>query len=109
MTAKNPHTGQPYRGWKSTKLHLSLITMGVLTLAYAMTGWNAHYFDAFAMGLLGASMIYTGGNVAEKFRRAPPAPSDYSIQVGYAPDPSPPMAAPPTPPAGPGTVARRDR
>lgn len=72
---KNPWTGQPYRGWRSTKLQLSLIAMAVVTGAYAMTGFNEHAFDGFVVGILGAAAIYTGGNVAEK-RRTPELGAD---------------------------------
>ena len=71
---KNPWTGQPYRGWGSTKLQLSIIAMAVITGAYAMTGFNEHAFDGFVIGILGAAAIYTGGNVTEKLRASrPPA------------------------------------
>lgn len=68
MVAKNPYTGQPYRGWHSTKLHLALIAMALITLGYAMTGWNEHAFDGFVMGILGGAAIYSTGATLEKLR-----------------------------------------
>lgn len=64
----------PYRGWKSTKLHLSLIAMGIITAMYALAGFPEHAFDGFVMGILGAAGIYSGANTAEKFRAPPPPP-----------------------------------
>lgn len=75
MTRKHSHP-PPYRGWRSTKLHLSLITMGVLVAAFAsvivIDRANASAaFGQFVMGLLGAAGIYSAASSAEKFR-APP-------------------------------------
>jgi hypothetical protein len=63
----------PYRGWRSTKLHLALIAMGLIAGGYALTGFNEHCFDGFVMGVLGGAAIYSGAATWEKFR-APPAP-----------------------------------
>lgn len=65
----------PYRsGWKSTKLHLSLITMGVLTLVYvfvvARTGEPAG-FGEYCIAMISAAGIYSGSRVAESFAQRP--------------------------------------
>lgn len=101
MTQKNPHTGQPYRGWKSTKLQLSLITMALVFAGFAFTDFNVEAFEWFVLGLLGASGIYSGGNVVEKIRgmRSGAPPSDYAVNVNYTPaSPPPPPATPPEAP-----------
>lgn len=80
MTRKTPHA-HPYRGWQSTKLHLSLVTMGILSIAFACVIWidranAAAAFGQFTMGLLGAAGIYSAASSAEKFTRPaePPSP-----------------------------------
>lgn len=64
----------PYRGWKSTKLHLALIAMALIAGGYALTGFNEHCFDGFVMGILGAAGIYSSAAVTEKFKAAPAPP-----------------------------------
>lgn len=83
----NPYTGHPYRGWKSTKLHLSLITMALVFGGFAFTGFKPEAFEWFVIGLLGASGIYSGGNVFEKVK----------ARVGAAPAPPPPPPEEPGP------------
>lgn len=66
-----------YRGWKSTKLHLSLITMFILIVSFAAVIWldranAAAAFGQFTMGLLGAAGIYSAASSAEKFTNPPP-------------------------------------
>ncbi len=60
-----PPPPPPNRGWKSTKLHLSLITMGLMTLAYYFAATAS--FDAYCNSLLFAAGIYTSAAAAEKF------------------------------------------
>lgn len=64
----------PYRGWKSTKLHLALIAMAAIFAGYAATGFDPQCFGAFVMGMLGGAAVYGGGNVAEKLGAPPPEP-----------------------------------
>ena len=59
------------RGWRSTKLHLALITMALLTGAYLTTDRSAN-FSAYSMALLGAAGIYSGAATLEKFRKDDP-------------------------------------
>lgn len=62
----------PYsRGWRSTKLHLALITMALITGVYVLAGFPAGSFEALVWGLLGAAGIYSGAATAEKFTRPP--------------------------------------
>ncbi len=63
----------PYRGWKSTKLHLALIAMGLLTLVYGLAGFPVDAFASYATALIAATGVYSSAAAAEKFRRpAPP-------------------------------------
>lgn len=56
-----------YRGWRSTKLHLSLITMGLVCVGYAATGFAQAAFGEFCMALMGAAGIYSSAATVEKF------------------------------------------
>lgn len=60
---------ESYRGWRSTKLHLALITMGLLTVAYAVSNDRAATFDAYALWLVSAAGIYSTASAAEKFAK----------------------------------------
>lgn len=58
-------------GWRSTKLHLALITMGVLTGGFLLLvsqltegASGDALFGTYVMGMLGAAGIYSGSNVA---------------------------------------------
>lgn len=62
------------RGWRSTKLHLALITVATITLVYVHAGCPPGSFEAFALGVLGASGIYSSASVSEKFAKVPPTP-----------------------------------
>lgn len=65
------------RGWKSTKLQLAVLTMSVITLVYAFTGFHQAAFGEYVIGLLGAAGIYSTTNAAEKFavrKSDPPEP-----------------------------------
>jgi hypothetical protein len=65
-----------YRGWKSTKLHLALITMGIITGVYALAGFPVAAFGEFTMAITAAAGIYSSTAAAEKFvRPEPPPPS----------------------------------
>lgn len=60
--------------WKSTKLHLALIAMALMTAAYARTGFAADQFSNYCMWLTAAAGIYSSSSAAEKFvKPAPPA------------------------------------
>lgn len=56
-------------GWRSTKLHLALITMVLVTVVYGIAGFEPQYFGEYCMGLLGAAGIYSVSNTAQKFSR----------------------------------------
>jgi hypothetical protein len=58
----------PYHGWHSTKLHLALITMALMSIAYAWTGFSPALFGEFCMGLCAAAGIYSGSSVVEKLK-----------------------------------------
>jgi hypothetical protein len=65
-----------YRGWRSTKLHLSLITMGLITLVYGLAGCPAAAFGEYTLAIISAAGIYSAAATTEKFvRPAPPPPS----------------------------------
>lgn len=55
-----------YRGWRSTKLHLALITMAFICGGYVLTGHRPDEFATFCTFLLAATAIYTGAAVIEK-------------------------------------------
>ena len=63
-----------YRGWKSTKLHLSLIAMALISGAYAWAGFPLVAFGEYCMAILGAASIYSGSATVEKFVK-PKAPA----------------------------------
>lgn len=67
-----------YRGWKSTKLHLALIVMGLMTAVYALAGFPPAAFGEFCFGLVSAAGVYSGAHAAEKFAKPPvqPPPSE---------------------------------
>lgn len=67
-TTPAPHPAHPraYRGWRSTKLHLSLITMALICGGYVLTGHRAEEFSSFCTFLLAAAAIYSGAAVLEK-------------------------------------------
>jgi ABC-type transporter Mla subunit MlaD len=52
-----------YRGWKSTKLHLALIAMGLVTGVYAFAGFPGDQFPTYCMTLTAAAGIYSGASV----------------------------------------------
>lgn len=62
-------------GWYSTKLHLALITMAVLTLVFvfvvAQTG-SAAGWGEYCIAMISAAGIYAGSRVAESFAQRPP-------------------------------------
>jgi hypothetical protein len=70
MLKKHTHP-PPYRGWRSTKLHLAIITMAAITFGYAMGHFNGEQFGEFVVGVLGAAAIYSGTATVEKFRSPP--------------------------------------
>jgi hypothetical protein len=56
-----------YRGWRSTKLHLALVTMALATGAYAFTGFHPELYGEYTMALIAAAGMYSGAAAAEKF------------------------------------------
>lgn len=62
-----------WRGWRSTKLHLALIVIGVLTVVYAAMGFPAGLFSIYTTAVIAAGGLYSGAAAAEKFAPAPPA------------------------------------
>lgn len=60
-----PH---PYRGWRSTKLHLSLISMALMCGGYWFAG-SPESFGALCTGLVAAAGLYSGAAAAEKFAK----------------------------------------
>jgi hypothetical protein len=72
MTDHKTHFNGGNRGWRSTKLHLALITMAGMLYAFNLTGAAHDLFGTFCMGFLTAAGIYSGASVIEKFTKAPP-------------------------------------
>lgn len=81
MTQQKPN-------WKSTKLGLTLITCGLLTLAFlllvalifiryddtsALLDWTVRLFDSYAFALLAGTGAYSAANVVSTRRAQPPA------------------------------------
>jgi hypothetical protein len=65
-----------YRGWKSTKLHVSLITMAMITGVYAIMRMPPTMFGEYCMALIAAAGIQASSAVVEKvFAKAPPPPA----------------------------------
>jgi hypothetical protein len=56
-------------GWKSTKLHLALISMALITGAYALIGFPKDQFATFGGLLLAAAGIYSTANTVTKFSK----------------------------------------
>lgn len=56
-----------YRGWRCPKLHLALITMAVICVAYFAIGAPQGAFGEFTMALLGAAGIYSTSAVVDRF------------------------------------------
>ncbi len=66
----------PYRGWHSTKLHLALITMALMSIAYAWAENSPALFGEYCMGLIAATGVYSGSSVVEKIKGKAPAKVD---------------------------------
>ena len=66
-------------GWYSTKLHLALISMAVLTVVFvfvvARTGSGAGWGE-YCIALVSLVGMYSGANVAATFAQRPPRPPD---------------------------------
>lgn len=62
-----------YRGWRSTKLHLALVSMGLIVVGFMATGAKESLYGEFCMALIAAAGIYSGASTAEKFVKPPPA------------------------------------
>ncbi len=62
-----------YRGWRSTKLHLALITMALITLVYSFAGFPESQFGTYCTALITAAGIFSGAAVAERFAAKPAA------------------------------------
>ncbi len=61
-------------GWHSTKLHLALIAMALISLAYAFTRFSEGVFGTYCTALIAATGVYSGTAAAEKFvKPKPPA------------------------------------
>lgn len=65
-----------YRGWKSTKLHMALITQALITLAYWLMGWPPMLFGEYGMLLLASASIFSAPALMENLKRLknPPPP-----------------------------------
>lgn len=74
-----------YRGWRSTKLHLALITMALVTGVYALTGFHVAAFGEYTMALIGAAGIYSSAAAVEKFAARAPAPAKLKQSLEYEP------------------------
>lgn len=68
-------------GWQSTKLHLSLITLGLLTAGFLLLIFRLpagssvdSLFGTYVMGVLGAAGIYSTTNVAATLSQRASAP-----------------------------------
>lgn len=61
-------TKNKYRpGWYSTKLHLALITMALITSVYGFMGFPVAAFGEYCFSVTTAAGIYSGTRVAETF------------------------------------------
>lgn len=61
--------------WKSTKLHLSLLVIVLLTVVYVAMGMPPDLFAVWGGFILSGAAIYATGNVAGTLaHRGPPAP-----------------------------------
>jgi len=69
-------TEKPRSGWRSTKLHLALITMTLLTVVYGLAGFPLMAFGEYALGVISAAGIYSGSRVAESFALRPKSQPD---------------------------------
>lgn len=56
-----------YRGWRSTKLHLTLIAMGLMTGAFLGSSSKEALFPALCTALVGAVAAYHGADVGARF------------------------------------------
>jgi len=65
-----------YRGWRSTKLHLALITMALVTLVYSLAGFPTDQFGTYCFTVTSAAGIFSGAAVAERFSKPPIPPVD---------------------------------
>lgn len=64
-------------GWYSTKLHVALIMMALVTLVFWRMGFPAERFETYCIAMNLAAGIYSGTRVGETFaqRRAPAVPT----------------------------------
>jgi hypothetical protein len=60
-------THSHYRGWRSTKLHLSLIAMALITGVYGLASFPAEQFGNYCTAIVGVLGFYAGSSAAEKF------------------------------------------
>lgn len=69
----------PRSGWRSSKLHLAIIGMTVLTLVFvfvvARTG-GAAGFGEYCIALVSLVGTYSGSRVAESFAQRPTKPPE---------------------------------
>jgi hypothetical protein len=63
MTTENAKQKMKF-GWTSTKLHLALITMALVTCIYGFMKFPVDKFDVYCFTLISAAGIYAGSNVA---------------------------------------------
>ena len=70
--------GAPYRsGWKSTKLHLALIAITLLTSVYLFTVWKTGStagFGELCIAVVSLVASSHGARVAESFAQRPTKP-----------------------------------
>lgn len=68
MPEQAPHPDHPraYRGWRSTKLHLALVTMALISGFYVLAGHRPDEFATACTFLLAATAIFTSAAVIEK-------------------------------------------
>lgn len=63
------------RGWRSSKLHLSLITMSIIVGSWLLMGAPSSVYAEMCMALVAAAGLYAAPATLEKFIREPNPPS----------------------------------
>lgn len=61
-----------YRGWRSTKLHVSLIAMAILVFVYWKMGFPHAQFADLCNALTMIAGFFAGASAVEKFTKADP-------------------------------------
>lgn len=62
------------RAWKSTKLHLTLIAMALVTGIYGVVGFTPGEFSQYCIAIVSLTAAYAGANAAQKFAKPPTTP-----------------------------------